>query len=72
MIVRPRARTSAPVFHPLIETAIAVLKNGRKFAFAALSKRPAVEENHCLKSLSSISGRSQAYLGAGLPNARGC
>jgi hypothetical protein len=58
MIITASAGSGPPVFHPLLETAIAVLEDGRKFAFTALSKRLAVEENNCLIALSSISGRS--------------
>jgi hypothetical protein len=58
MIVSARARSGAPVFYPVFETAIAILKDRRKFAFAALGNRLAVEEDNYLIALSSISRRS--------------
>jgi hypothetical protein len=55
MIVSSSARSGAPVVYPLFETAIAILEDGRKFAFAALGDRFAVEENNCSIALASIS-----------------
>jgi hypothetical protein len=58
MIVGACARSCPPAFDPLFETAIAILKDCRKFAFATLGNRSAAEENNYLIALSSISCRS--------------
>jgi hypothetical protein len=54
MIVSTCARRGAPVFYTLFETAIAILKDGREFAFAALGNWSAIEENNGLITPSSI------------------
>src|SRR5438552_6627440 len=48
MIVIACARSSPPVFYPLFETTVPVLKDGRKFTFSALRSRFAAEKNNCL------------------------
>jgi hypothetical protein len=55
MIVSACARSSPPVVYPLFQTAIAIVKDSRKLAFAAVGNRLAAEENYCSIAFLSIS-----------------